>query len=153
MDFQRKHIETIIQANNDHRLAIFVGSGISKSCETKTRSIPTWSELIDDLQEDLNNIDESDFLKIAQLYFLEFEESLVAAPDSPPHSNKEVIIRIFHTVYNTSTIYCYYTLKIALHIVYLTFKYDPSNTLLQDKARQAHRVSLSKENKKFSRLN
>lgn len=70
---QQKHIESIIQANNDNRLAIFVGAGITKNCETDTVKVPLWADLIEEMKNDLST-EESDFLKIAELYFLEFGE-------------------------------------------------------------------------------
>lgn len=69
-----KHIENIIEANNNNRLAIFVGAGISKCSETKNNKIPLWKDIIENLKHDLNEKEETDFLKIPQLYYLEFEE-------------------------------------------------------------------------------
>jgi hypothetical protein len=75
MSLNEKHFANIIKANNDNRLAIFVGAGISKSSETSTVKIPTWNDLIRDLKADLGlPKEENDYLKIAQLYFLEFHE-------------------------------------------------------------------------------
>jgi hypothetical protein len=75
MNFIKKHFNNIIKANNDNRLAIFVGAGISKSSENISVKIPSWEELIKDLKKDLGlTNEEDDFLKIAQLYFLEFKE-------------------------------------------------------------------------------
>ena len=74
MNFKTQHLKNIIDANNDNRLAIFVGAGVSKNSETKGLKLPTWNDLIDDLKKDLELTDETDFLKIAQLYYLEFKE-------------------------------------------------------------------------------
>lgn len=75
MSFSKKHFANIIKANNDNRLAVFIGAGISKSSETSTVKIPTWNDLISDLKADLDlPKEENDYLKIAQLYFLEFNE-------------------------------------------------------------------------------
>ncbi|MGO1104485.1 SIR2 family protein [Klebsiella quasipneumoniae] len=76
MDITDKHIRTIVSANNDGNLAIFVGAGVSKSSESKTRKIPDWSELMTELRGELGNYEENDFLKIAQLYFLSFGENV-----------------------------------------------------------------------------
>lgn len=70
----KKYIQTIISANNDNSLAIFVGAGISKSSETNTVKLPSWSDLIEDLKSELEIENESDYLKIAQLYYLAFGE-------------------------------------------------------------------------------
>lgn len=74
MNFKTQHLKNIIDANNDNRLAIFVGAGVSKNSETKGLKLPTWNDLIVDLKKDLELTDETDFLKIAQLYYLEFKE-------------------------------------------------------------------------------
>ena len=76
MDYKIQHLKNIIDANNDNRLAIFIGAGVSKNSETNGLKLPTWSNLIDDLKKDLELTDETDFLKIAQLYYLEFKEYL-----------------------------------------------------------------------------
>lgn len=74
MKTEKKYIQTIISANNDNSLAVFVGAGISKSSETKTVKLPSWNDLIEDLKVELEIENESDFLKIAQLYYLAFGE-------------------------------------------------------------------------------
>ena len=74
MKTEKKYIQTIISANNDNSLAIFVGAGISKSSETKSVKLPTWNDLIEDLKVELEIESESDYLKIAQLYYLAFGE-------------------------------------------------------------------------------
>lgn len=71
-----RHIKSLIEASNDNRLAIFVGSGISKSSETETNHMPLWKDLISELKKDLNDVEENDYLKLAQLYFLEHGEYL-----------------------------------------------------------------------------
>ncbi len=72
----RKHIQNIIDASIEGTLAIFVGAGVSKTSETTSVRLPTWFELIESLKHDLNTTNETDFLKIAQLYFLEFGETV-----------------------------------------------------------------------------
>ncbi|WP_144604057.1 SIR2 family protein [Algoriphagus algorifonticola] len=74
MSIDNKHIQNIINAKNDSSLAIFVGAGISKSSETESFKLPDWADLIKDLKTELDIQDEFDFLKIAQLYYLEFGE-------------------------------------------------------------------------------
>ncbi|MCW7503893.1 SIR2 family protein [Leptospira paudalimensis] len=74
MKTDRKYIETIVSANNDNSLAIFVGSGISKSSESKGIKLPSWADLIEEFKVELEIDNESDFLKIAQLYHLAFGE-------------------------------------------------------------------------------
>jgi hypothetical protein len=70
-----KHFSNIIKANCDKRFAIFVGAGISKSSESDTIKLPSWNDLINDLKNDLLlQPEENDFLKIAQLYYLEYKE-------------------------------------------------------------------------------
>jgi hypothetical protein len=74
MKTEKKYIQTIISANNDNSLAIFVGAGISKSSETKSIKLPSWNDLIEDLKAELEIENEGDYLKIAQLYYLAFGE-------------------------------------------------------------------------------
>ncbi|HBH6912855.1 SIR2 family protein [Serratia marcescens] len=68
------HLYQITKANEDESLAIFVGAGVSKSSENISLKMPSWSDLISGLMHDLDIKNESDFLKIAQLYFLTFKE-------------------------------------------------------------------------------
>lgn len=68
------HIKNIKQANENDRLAIFVGAGISKSSDTDYISLPLWSDLITEIKSDLAITEELDYSKLAQLYFLEFGE-------------------------------------------------------------------------------
>ncbi len=74
MKTEKKFIQTIISANNDNSLAIFVGAGISKSSENNSVKLPSWNDLIEDLKAELEIENESDYLKIAQLYYLAFGE-------------------------------------------------------------------------------
>lgn len=69
-----QHMQNIIKANDDNRLAIFVGAGISKYSETSKIKIPLWQDLIKKIQQDLDEKQEQDYLKLAQLYYLEFGE-------------------------------------------------------------------------------
>ena len=75
MNFPEKHFDNIINANNNNRLAIFIGAGITKSSDSTTVKLPNWDDLITGLIHDLGinneeNNKEHDYLKIAQLYFL-----------------------------------------------------------------------------------
>jgi hypothetical protein len=74
MHLHNVHIKNIKQANENDRLAIFVGAGISKSSDTDYISLPSWSDLITEIKSDLAVTEELDYLKLAQLYFLEFGE-------------------------------------------------------------------------------
>tara|TARA_R110001599_G_scaffold138085_1_gene317152 strand:- start:4308 stop:7112 length:2805 start_codon:yes stop_codon:yes gene_type:complete len=76
MHLHNVHIKNIQQANEDDRLAIFVGAGISKSSNTDYISLPSWSDLITELKTDLAITEELDYLKLAQLYYLEFGEQI-----------------------------------------------------------------------------
>lgn len=70
--FLEKDIKNIITASQNNKLVFFIGSGFSKFSETELIKTPNWGELINELTEDLNISNESDYLKIAQLYFLKF---------------------------------------------------------------------------------
>ncbi|KAA8596893.1 hypothetical protein F0Z19_4472 [Vibrio cyclitrophicus] len=74
MHLHNVHIKNIKQANEDDRLAIFVGAGVSKSSDTDYIRLPSWSDLITELKSDLAITEELDYLKLAQLYYLEFGE-------------------------------------------------------------------------------
>lgn len=74
LSFNEKDIKDIITASQNNKLVFFIGAGFSKLSETKLLKIPSWEELINELKEDLKISNESDFLKIAQLYFLKFGE-------------------------------------------------------------------------------
>lgn len=74
MHLHNVHIKNIKQANENDRLAIFVGAGISKSSDSDYISLPSWSDLITELKSDLAITEELDYLKLAQLYYLEFGE-------------------------------------------------------------------------------
>ncbi|MBI0031652.1 SIR2 family protein [Gilliamella sp. B14384G15] len=74
LSFNEKDIKNIITASQNNKLVFFIGAGFSKLSETESLKIPSWEELINELKEDLKISNESDFLKIAQLYFLKFGE-------------------------------------------------------------------------------
>lgn len=69
-------IKNIKQANENDRLAIFVGAGASKSSDTDYIKLPLWSNLISELKSGLGISEELDYLKLAQLYYLEFGEQV-----------------------------------------------------------------------------
>jgi len=62
-------IEKIVEANKNNNLAMFIGTGISKSSDTDKIEIPKWGTLIDKIKNLINEKNENDFLKIAQYYF------------------------------------------------------------------------------------
>lgn len=64
----KSHLEKIQEAKNDNKLVFFIGSGMSKNV-----GLPDWGELMEEFKKELKT-EESDYLKIAQLYFLEFGE-------------------------------------------------------------------------------
>jgi hypothetical protein len=70
----RTHINTIISANRNKLLAVFIGAGISKTSDTPSNQLPNWAELIEKLKSELYETKEQDYLKIAQLYFLTYGE-------------------------------------------------------------------------------
>ena len=74
MHLHNIYIKNIKQANENDRLAIFVGAGVSKSSDTDYISLPLWSDLIDELKSGLAITEDLDYLKLAQLYYLEFGE-------------------------------------------------------------------------------
>lgn len=73
MQFNQAHINTIIHARNNDNLVIFVGAGVSKFSETNSLNFPFWGDVVNVLKKDLDT-EESDYLKVAQLYYLQFGE-------------------------------------------------------------------------------
>ena len=73
MKFTQADIDSIITAQENDNLTVFIGAGFSKFSETETIKFPSWGKLMIALNNDLNT-QETDFLKIAQLYYLEFGE-------------------------------------------------------------------------------
>lgn len=65
-----EHIKILHNAKLEGSLAVFVGSGLS--CATDPKKYKSWAELIKALRNALSYNDEQDFLKIAQLYSLEY---------------------------------------------------------------------------------
>lgn len=73
MKFNQAHINTIINAKRNDNLVIFIGAGISKFSQSNSITFPVWGDLINAMKKDLD-INESDYLKVAQLYYLKFGE-------------------------------------------------------------------------------
>ena len=58
-------INKIKEAQNQNKLVVFVGAGVSMNSE-----IPNWNSLIEVLKNDLNlDPKENDFIKIPELYY------------------------------------------------------------------------------------
>lgn len=75
LSFSEYDLNEILNASQDNKLVLFIGAGFSKFSETELLKIPTWSELISELKDDLGLSEESDFLKIAQLYYLKYGQN------------------------------------------------------------------------------
>lgn len=75
LSFAEYDLNEILSSSQDNKLVLFIGAGFSKSSETELVKIPTWSELISELKDDLGFSEESDFLKIAQLYYLKYGQN------------------------------------------------------------------------------
>lgn len=73
MKFIQADIDSIVIAKENDSLTVFVGAGFSKFSETDTIKFPSWGDLIGALKSELNTV-ETDYLKVAQLYYLEFGE-------------------------------------------------------------------------------
>jgi len=67
LDESIRNIKTFYE---NEQLVLFLGAGISLNS-----NLPNWTELIDSLKNDLNT-DEDDFLKIAQMYYIQFGENI-----------------------------------------------------------------------------
>ena len=65
-------INILKESSNKNKLTIFVGAGVSKSS-----GLPSWEDLIKMIKSELSiNDDETDYLKIAQLYYLACGETV-----------------------------------------------------------------------------
>ena len=65
-------INILKKSNDKNKLTIFVGAGVSKSS-----NLPSWSDLIEMIKSELSILDnETDYLKIAQLYYLSCGETV-----------------------------------------------------------------------------
>lgn len=74
MHLHNVHLKNMKQANEEDRLAVFIGAGVSKSSDTDYIRLPLWSDLITEIKSDLAINEDLDYLKLAQLYYLEFGE-------------------------------------------------------------------------------
>ncbi|MBN3098828.1 SIR2 family protein [Pectobacterium brasiliense] len=72
LSFSEYDLNEILKSSEANKLVLFIGAGFSKFSETDLVKIPTWGELINELKDELGLSGESDFLKIAQLYFLKY---------------------------------------------------------------------------------
>jgi len=63
-------IQNIIDANRQRNLAVFIGAGVSNCASQKGYTFKCWAELIKEMTNEMNEKDEKDYLKIAQLYYL-----------------------------------------------------------------------------------
>ena len=66
------YIDDIRNAKENNTLAIFVGAGITRKSERNGIKIPLWSDLAHSLKKELDDYNEEDFLKIAELYYLKY---------------------------------------------------------------------------------
>ncbi len=70
----KKHFKLIKEALNERRLAIFVGAGVSRATNP---NYPSWAKVTETLKEGLPGCEETDPLKIAQLYALKFNNLIL----------------------------------------------------------------------------
>ncbi|MCK9237725.1 MAG: SIR2 family protein [Thiopseudomonas sp.] len=68
--FLEESLEKIQGFHSNEQLALFVGAGASKES-----GLPDWSQLMEDVRNQLSVTDEQNYLKLAQYYFLQFGES------------------------------------------------------------------------------
>lgn len=67
--FLKESIQNIKTAIDNNNLSVFAGSGISYDSD-----FPLWSDLIDEIKKSLKT-KESDYLKIAELFYIQFKEN------------------------------------------------------------------------------
>lgn len=64
-----EYYSLIKQALEEHKLAFMIGAGVSRATDERN---PSWSDLINTLKQALSDCGESDFLKVAQLYYIKY---------------------------------------------------------------------------------
>jgi hypothetical protein len=70
MDVYNSHLKQIIKANDENRLAVFVGSGISLSSNTDSFKLPLWDDLIVAMKRELQLENENHVLTCHNLISL-----------------------------------------------------------------------------------
>lgn len=92
-DDQENLLKRLIKAHNEENLTLFIGAGISK-CVVGSKAM-LWTAATKEMQIKLNNKDENDPLRLAQLFYQQFPEeynefvhSMIdsSAPPSPVHT-------------------------------------------------------------------
>lgn len=104
---QETHVKIIKEALESNNLAIFVGSGISHC--TAPDKYPLWRNICDILKNELGT-EETDYLKLAQLYYLEFKElrtkkkiqSLFPEVDNPGELQRKILDLNPHYIITTN---------------------------------------------------
>ena len=69
MESNKEYLRLIKEALEQRRLAFFVGAGVSRATN---KNYPSWAKVTEALRKGLDGCDETDPLKIAQLYSLKF---------------------------------------------------------------------------------
>ena len=69
MECNKDYLRLIKEALEQRRLAFFIGAGVSKATN---KNYPSWTKVTETLRKGLSECDETDPLKIAQLYALKF---------------------------------------------------------------------------------
>ena len=71
-DDQENLLKRLIKAHNEENLTLFIGAGISK-CVVGSKAM-LWAAATKEMQIKLNNKDENDPLRLAQLFYQQFPE-------------------------------------------------------------------------------
>ena len=74
VDKNVEYYRLIKESLSEHKLAFFVGSGVSRASASGD-TYPLWSDILKKLQSGLIGCKASDPLKIAQLYALKYGEA------------------------------------------------------------------------------
>ena len=69
MECNKEYLRLIKEVLEQRRLAFFIGAGVSRATNKK---YPSWTTVTETLRKGLGGCDETDPLKIAQLYALKF---------------------------------------------------------------------------------
>lgn len=114
----------IRSALESHKLAFMIGAGVSRATDDRN---PSWSDLINNLKRALDNCEEDDFLKVAQLYNIKYGplnlkntvQSQFPSKDVPGRIQKDILELNPHYIITTNWD-CYFDnlVKKELHYPY-----------------------------------
>jgi len=95
----RSHINTIINANRNKMLAVFIGAGISKTSNTPNNEIPDWSKLINKINYELDdNKEREEDINLSKNYRIPHIPTTISSflPHNPKINHLVSMVIVFH---------------------------------------------------------